>query len=1430
MIKIKKSPCMLLWMLFADFCNFHLLKATHSNKRFRPQFSGWEGALTIRRLLFLFFLLVSSQCQAATYYFSTSGNNTTGKGTQAEPYYSVCGAWKNAGCTTGENKISLGEVKLNPGDQLLFKRGDEWVGLDAQWTIDAKGDPDNPITFAAYGDPNLSRPIFRGAKSAFEMGRDNWTNVPGTSIWYVSGIEWWPNIAAQEDTAKDGPHLFAGWSVQGVTLANGWNSNLSMVRGTYFYESSTKRLYVWRTDNLKPDHAAGRDIFIGRTPQDGTDRLVKVYKGYAGTSTDLKYVGGNYVFKDLHAKLSSGYGFASSYPNTQFINCLSELNAMEGFIIDRSRWGAPSPGAKDNLIKNCISRRNNMGQGSGIGQSITIEAENVTVEDAEVYENAWAGIDFLDYNAKTKTNGGKVINCQVHNNGIQPTSRDNFDPNIYIDGGSDITIMNTRIWAGGVDPRGEKKRLRPNPGIAVGVEQNGFAIGKRPANIRIINNLVFGNMGQAINISGLTGGQDAISDVQIIGNTLQRDRKDDELRSYYDQSGVDQGERLFGFSNMTGGLAVKNNIFVNLNTARAPIFGSKKLMDTGRAGVDFENNIYYCPGCNYNVTGNSNSGGFASFNYIENMTIDQWRNLGDVASKQKDAALSKTIITSNPLLVDATTANMNARLQTGSTAFDIANLSIFPADIPLAGTTRPDGLADNPYNDLGYHYPSTGPPAPPVLDTQAPTAPTSLAATLLGGQVLLSWTASTDNVGVVNYEVYDGTTEMGSTPTAGYAINNPLPGKAFNFTVKALDSANNASNPSNAVAYTVPETPADQPPTEPQDSTPPSAPSNLTATVSGTQVTLSWNASTDNKGVVSYEIQHNGQKIGTSVSTSFLHNGTANATYNYTVLAYDAASNVSAPSGIVTLTIPAQTVAGPTAPANLAASISGGQVLLSWSSSTGNTGYNIYRNGSYLKSVGTTSSFDNGVQAGNTYTYSVKAYDLYAVKSGASNTVSVTIPGGSQDKDTQIPTTPANFNASFVSNQISAAWDAATDNVGVKTYEVFNGAIKIVATSELFHLISSPAAGTAYLLKVRACDAAGNCSADSGVVTVNVPEVSDVTPPSVPANLKASASGPQFLLSWDASTDDTSVSGYQILEGGAIMGTSSATNFNFGPVVVGQTYNFSVKAFDAKNNFSDPSNAVSVTASDSVPPNAPANLKAVLSGSQATLSWTEATDNIAVTGYQIFESGLQVDTTPSTNYTVNNLLSGKSYNYLVKAVDAAGNVSAPSNPVTVGVAGPSAPTYLIAYSTGSSIYVSWTTSSGATGFAVYRNDVFYKNIDTSSFYDSSVLAGQTYTYKVQAYNASNNYSGFSNSMSVSLPGLAAPVGLAATRSGDKVSMTWNPVSGASGYNIYKNGSYLKSMGTTATSDTVATGQTFTYTVKAYNGNGLKSSPSNAVIV
>ncbi|WP_423740458.1 M4 family metallopeptidase [Flavobacterium columnare] len=88
-------------------------------------------------------------------------------------------------------------------------------------------------------------------------------------------------------------------------------------------------------------------------------------------------------------------------------------------------------------------------------------------------------------------------------------------------------------------------------------------------------------------------------------------------------------------------------------------------------------------------------------------------------------------------------------------------------------------------------------------DTTAPTTPTNLVASgTTSTSTTLSWTASTDNVGVTGYNIYNGTTLLASSSTTSATVSGLTASTTYNFTVKAKDAAGNLSVASNAVLVT----------------------------------------------------------------------------------------------------------------------------------------------------------------------------------------------------------------------------------------------------------------------------------------------------------------------------------------------------------------------------------------------------------------------------------------------------------------------------------------------------------------------------------------------------------------------------------------------------------------------------------------------------
>ena len=367
----------------------------------------------------------------------------------------------------------------------------------------------------------------------------------------------------------------------------------------------------------------------------------------------------------------------------------------------------------------------------------------------------------------------------------------------------------------------------------------------------------------------------------------------------------------------------------------------------------------------------------------------------------------------------------------------------------------------------------------PNSDTEAPTAVivSSSNTTMNGTQ--LSWTASTDNVGVVNYEVFQNGNSIANTgTTTGLNVTGLSPGTSYNFTVVARDAAGNSSSLSNV--ETINTIGDGQAPTAVVVSS-----SNTTST--GTQ--LSWTASTDNVGVVNYEVFQDGNSIAnTGTTTGFIVTGlTPSTSYNFTVVAEDAAGNLSPVSNIETInTLSPPDTQAPTAVVLSSSNTTTTSTELSWTASTDNVGvvnYEVFRNGNSIANTGTTTGLSvTGLAPSTSYNFTVVAEDAAGNLSPSSNILSVTTDGV---PDNESPTAVIVSSSNTTSTGTQLSWTASTDNVGVVNYEVFQDGNSIANTGTTTGFnVSGLVPSTSYDFTVVAEDAAGNLSPVSNTETV----------------------------------------------------------------------------------------------------------------------------------------------------------------------------------------------------------------------------------------------------------------------------------------------------------------------------------------------------------
>ncbi|MDR3711036.1 MAG: fibronectin type III domain-containing protein [Capsulimonadaceae bacterium] len=736
-----------------------------------------------------------------------------------------------------------------------------------------------------------------------------------------------------------------------------------------------------------------------------------------------------------------------------------------------------------------------------------------------------------------------------------------------------------------------------------------------------------------------------------------------------------------------------------------------------------------------------------------------------------------------PVLASATAVNKQVTLvwaaSTGATSYNVyrgttaSGESATPVATGIAALTYVDtSLTDG----TTYFYEVTAVDAGgeslksnELSATPTPGAPTNLIATAGNQQVLLTWTAG---AGAATYNIYRGSTSggEGTTPyktgvaTASYTDTGLTDGTTYYYTVTAVNvDESAASNEAHAA-------PA------------PNAPAGLSATGGSLQVSLSWTASA---GAVTYNVYRgttSGGESATAIQTgltspSYLDTGLTAATqYFYKVTAVNVDESAKSAE--------ANTWTFAPVPTGLLASAGNKQVSLTWNPSGGATSYNIYRgttsggegSTAYKTGVTTASYADTSVNDGTKYFYTVTAVDAGGESAQCSEASATPVP----DKPTNLISTPGN-------QQVVLAWTAGA---GAVTYNIYRGSTSggegttpyKTGVAAVTYTDSGLTDGTTYYYTVTAVNVDESAASN---------ETSAEPLPNAPTGLTATAGEAHVSLSWTASAGAVT---YNVYRGTSAAGEAATpvqtgvtgTTYNDPGLTDGQTYYYKVTAVNTDE--SSKSNEASATPL----PDGPTGLIATGGVQSVLLNWTAS---VGATSYKVYrgassggEGSTAVATVTSPTYTDPSLSDGTTYYYKVTAVNGLETAkSNEANAITMAAV----PTILTAAASNQQVSLTWTTSTGATSYNVYRGTTsggesatpVATGQTTGAFTDSGLTDGTTYYYEVTALD--NAGESAKSQEAPAKPAPSTPTGLTATGGAQSVSLSWTAPAGASTYNVYR---------------------------------------------
>jgi|GEM_PF-825464 len=643
--------------------------------------------------------------------------------------------------------------------------------------------------------------------------------------------------------------------------------------------------------------------------------------------------------------------------------------------------------------------------------------------------------------------------------------------------------------------------------------------------------------------------------------------------------------------------------------------------------------------------------------------------------------------------------------------------------------------------------------------------------------------------------------------------------------------------------------------------TSPSAPTGVSAT-DGTysdHIRVTWNSAL---GATGYEVWRGADsnsslasKLGDSNTSPFDDsNVTAGTSYYYWVKAKNSCgtSVFSSPDSGYECPLPS-------VPASVSATdgVYNDHIRVTWTSASGATGYEVWRsadsNSSLASKLGDSNSpfDDSNVTAGTPYYYWVKAKNSCGT-SGFSSP-------DSGYASCPLPSVPTGVSATdgTYSDHIRVTWNSASGATG---YEVWRSADSNSSLASKLGDSNSPfddygvTYGTYYYwVKAKnSCGTSDFSSPDSGYATPSC------AVPSAPGSVSATDGtyNDHIRVTWNSASGAT---GYEVWRNASSNSSGSASKLgdsnspfdDYG--VTSGTYYYWVKA---KSSCGTSVFSLSASGYISLPctvPLAPGSVSATdgVYNDHIRVTWTSAS---GATGYEVWrnDSNSSGSALKLGDYTSpfddSGVTTGKTYYYWVKATNTCGTSSFSSS--DSGYAScpvPSVPTNVSATdgTYNDHIRVTWTSASGATGYEVWRNDSNSSGLasklgdsNTSPFDDSGVTTGKTYYYWVKAKNTcgtsgfSSSDSGYASPSCSTVP--SAPGGVSATDGAynDHIRVTWNSVSVATGYEVWRN--TIKSSGSASKlgdsnspfDDYGVTSGTYYYWVKAKNTCGTSDFSSS----
>ena len=640
-----------------------------------------------------------------------------------------------------------------------------------------------------------------------------------------------------------------------------------------------------------------------------------------------------------------------------------------------------------------------------------------------------------------------------------------------------------------------------------------------------------------------------------------------------------------------------------------------------------------------------------------------------------------------------------------------------------------------------------------------------------------------------------------------------------------------------------------------------SVPANVSVTATETALTVSWEAVSDAE---SYDISLDGNISITSDLNYTYGNLAPNTSHIVKIRAVN--QNVSSEWSVeVTVYTLLAT------PANLTATSTSDSVALSWDAVAGATYYEIYRDDNVIGTSATYTYTDSGLAAGTTCVYRIKAYSNSGNSSSLSNPLTISTLAVITPAAISIP---ENVVLTSTDTTLTVSWDAVE---GANGYDIsFDD--NIIKTTVPNYTFTALEPNTEHTIKVRTVDPdmyglIGDLNGDSVVDALDMALImkymydntfdfpvendmwiADVNgdnsidamdyaqirqyflgnitdfPKSLsawsdeetkytllptPVNIVTTPSISSVVLTWDSVTSAT---GYEVYRDGNLLESASSNSYSDNGLIPGETYEYSIKAYNAYN-VSAMSNSSAVT---TIAPPVPSNVTAETTDTTLAVSWDSVEE---AESYDISLDNNITNVTTCT-YAYNGLEPNTQQTVKVRTVNSDGVASNWSTDIVkfTKLATP----FNFAATTASAITIdlAWDEVNGADSYDIKVDNEIIPNVTGNTYQITSLASGLQYFISVRAKN-SNTESAWSEEIS-QYTLLSTPSSINVTTTANTMTVSWNVVPYAANYDVELDGQIVQTVTqNSCVINDLAMGTTFKIRIKAKN-ELLSSEWSNEV--